>query len=96
MSNGAADVPLISKSQRDWERTIGFVKILNGSGVLQYVLLEGRKRILADSLVSVYLGDPRFGKKRKKALDQEQKSTDPARRVEHSNISRSTKIIGNS
>ena len=48
MSNGAADVPKISKSQRDWGRTIGFVNILNGSGVLQYVLLEGRQVILDD------------------------------------------------
>ena len=62
-SNGAADVPQISKSQRDWGRTIGFVKTLNGSGVLQYVLLKGRKIILADSLVRVYLADPLLAKK---------------------------------
>ena len=53
---------------------------MNGAGVLQYVLLEGRKRILADSLVSVYLGDPLLAKKKcKKALDQRQKSYPTAR-----------------
>ena len=75
MTNGTADVPYISNFERRLGKTIRFVKIMNATGVLQYVLLRGRKGILADLLTRVYLGDPWLAKKKcKKALDQRHKS----------------------
>ena len=71
-SNGAADVPYISHKQRRRRRTIGFVKILNAAGVLQYVLLKARSMKKVEILFFTLLGDLRFEKKNllKKPLDQ--------------------------
>ena len=68
MGNGAADVPQISKSQRDRRRTIGCVSLLNATGVLQYVLSEGRPRLSNILVIGVLLEDPRFAKKMQKSI----------------------------
>ena len=48
MTNGTADVLYISNFERRLGKTICFVKIMNAAGVLQYVVLEDRKEILAE------------------------------------------------
>ena len=80
-SNGAADVPQISKSPRDRRRTIGFVKTLNGTGVLHYVLLKGRKRRLVTKTVGAYLEDPLLAKTKCKKHDTKDKKMCVSTRV---------------